>query len=158
MDEFKNEPFTDFSGTENAAAMTAALEKVRSELGREYPVIIGGEKIRLESKFKSFNPADKAEVVGVFSEVDSDTSLVDKAIETASRAFETWKHVPPTERAEYLFRAADLMPYIIVSLLEGAKIWSAWATKLMYASAKAYMSLGTSTRDSFIGTYSLGPM
>src|SRR5215204_1877769 len=129
MDEFKNEPFTDYSDAENAAAMTAALEKVRSELGREYPVIIGGEKIRLESKFKSFNPGDKAEVVGVFSEVDSDTSLVDKAIETASRAFETWKHVPPTERAEYLFRAADLMrkrkhEFSALMVYEVSKTWA----------------------------------
>ena len=50
LDEFKNEPFTDFSKPENAAAMGAALEKVRSELGREYPIVIDGEKISIESK------------------------------------------------------------------------------------------------------------
>jgi 1-pyrroline-5-carboxylate dehydrogenase len=49
LDEFKNEPFTDYSKPENAAAMKAALEKVRSELGREYPVVINGEKITLDS-------------------------------------------------------------------------------------------------------------
>ena len=36
LDEFKNEPFTDYSKPENADAMRAALEKVRGELGREY--------------------------------------------------------------------------------------------------------------------------
>ena len=45
QDEFRNEPFTDFSVAENAAAMKAAIEKVRSELGRDYPIVIGGEKI-----------------------------------------------------------------------------------------------------------------
>ena len=74
LDEFRNEPFTDFSKPENADAMRAAIEKVRGELGREYPIVIDGEKIALESKFNSINPANKTEVVGVFSEGDTDTS------------------------------------------------------------------------------------
>src|SRR5687768_14249515 len=109
MDEFKNEPFTDYSVLENAAAMTAAIEKVRSELGREYPVVINGEKITLPSKFESINPANKTEVVGRFSEVDTDTSLVDKAIDAATAAFKVWRNVPAAERAEYLFKIADVM-------------------------------------------------
>ena len=109
LDEFKNEPFTDFSKPENAEAMKAALEKVKGELGREYPVVINGEKITLESKFQSYNPANKSEVVGVFSEVDNDVTLVEKAIDSAWEAFKTWRNVPPTERAEYLFRIADVM-------------------------------------------------
>ena len=47
--EFRNEPFTDFSKEENAQAMRAALEKVKSELGREYPLVIGGERIETEA-------------------------------------------------------------------------------------------------------------
>lgn len=109
LDEFKNEPFTDFSKPENAAAMEAALEKVRGELGREYPVIIDGEKITRPNKFNSFNPANKTEVVGVFSEGDSDLLLADLAIEAATVAFKTWRQVAPAERAEYLFKAADVM-------------------------------------------------
>lgn len=109
LDEFKNEPFTDFSKAENADAMRAALEKVRSELGREYPILIDGEKISLNAKFESYNPANKTEVVGVFSEGDSDTSQVEKAIAAASEAFKTWRKVPAAERAEYLFKIAALM-------------------------------------------------
>src|SRR5687768_14834793 len=109
LDEFRNEPFTDFSKPENAEAMRAAIEKVRSELGREYPSIINGENVTLESKFQSYNPANKTEVVGVFSEGDSDTSLVEKAITAATAAFKTWRNVPPAERAEYLFKIAEIM-------------------------------------------------
>ena len=109
LDEFRNEPFTDFSRADNAAAMREAIEKVRSELGREYPVVIGGEQVSLPGKFESFNPANKAQVVGVFSEVDSDTTLVERAIEAASAAFRVWRNVPAMERAEYLFRAAEVM-------------------------------------------------
>jgi 1-pyrroline-5-carboxylate dehydrogenase len=109
LDEFRNEPFTDFSIPENAEAISAAIEKVRSELGREYPVTINGEKINLDSKFQSIDPANTSEVVGVFSEVDTDTSLVDKAIEAATDAFTVWKNVPAADRAEYLFKTADVM-------------------------------------------------
>src|SRR5688500_15290802 len=109
LDEFRNEPFTDFSKPENAEAMRAALEKVRGELGREYPIVIGGEKISLPSKFNSINPANTSEVVGVFSEGDTDTSLVERAIESATKAFKTWRNVPYTERADYLFRIASIM-------------------------------------------------
>lgn len=108
-DEFKNEPFTDFSKPENAEAMKAAIEKVRGELGREYPVVINGEKISMESKFQSYNPANKGEVVGIFSEVDDDISLVEKAIDAATEAFKKWRNVPAAERAEYLFKAAEIM-------------------------------------------------
>ena len=109
LDEFRNEPFTDYSKPENAEAMRAAIDKVRSELGREYPIVIGGEKIALESKFTSNNPANKAEVVGVFSEGDTNTDLVEKAITAATDAFKTWRTVAPAIRAEYLFKIADIM-------------------------------------------------
>jgi 1-pyrroline-5-carboxylate dehydrogenase len=109
LDEFRNEPFTDFSDPANAALMNAAIDKVRSELAREYPIVINGEKIALDHKFNSYNPARKTEVVGVFSEGDSDTSLVEKAIAAASAAFESWRNVPAAERAEYLFRTAEIM-------------------------------------------------
>lgn len=109
LDEFRNEPFTDFSDPESAAAMRAAIDKVRSEIGREYPIVIGDEKILLESKFNSINPANKSEIVGIFSEGDTDTKLVERAINTATDAFKTWRNVPASERADYLFKIADIM-------------------------------------------------
>jgi 1-pyrroline-5-carboxylate dehydrogenase len=108
-DEFKNEPFTDFTKPDNAEVMRAAIEKVRGELGREYACIINGARVDLQAKFQSYNPANKNEVVGVFSEGDADTSLVELAITAATNAFKTWRNVPPAERAEYLFKIADIM-------------------------------------------------
>lgn len=130
LDEFKNEPFTDFSKAENAEAMKQAIELVKSELGREYPIVINGEKITLESKFESYNPANKSEVVGVFSEVDTDAeNLVNQAIETAAEAFKTWRFVSAEERAEYLFKAAKIIRdrkhyYSAWMVLETSKTWS----------------------------------
>jgi 1-pyrroline-5-carboxylate dehydrogenase len=102
--EFSNEPFTDFSKEENARAMREAVEKVRGELGREYPLVIGGERIKTESKFESINPAKKTEVVGRFQKATPD--LARRAVETAHETFKTWRNTPAAERAEILFRAA----------------------------------------------------
>jgi 1-pyrroline-5-carboxylate dehydrogenase len=109
LDEFRNEPFTDFSNPANAEAMRAAIEKVRGQLGREYPIIINGERVQLDAKFESINPAKRSEVIGVFPDGDTDSGLVERAMEAASEAFKTWSKVPYTERADYLFRIADLM-------------------------------------------------
>ena len=105
--EFRNEPFTDFSKEENAQAMRAALEKVKGELGREYPLVIGGERIETEAKLDSINPANRTQVVGRFQKAT--TELVKKAVESAYDAFQTWKNTSPEERAELLFRIAGIL-------------------------------------------------
>ena len=110
LDEFKNEPFTDYAIPENEIAMRAAIDGVRAELGREYPVIIGGEKITTDKQFESVNPAEKSQIVGVFSDADADAeNLVEKAIDAATEAFKFWQFVSPPERAEYLFKAAAII-------------------------------------------------
>ncbi|MGA9998122.1 MAG: L-glutamate gamma-semialdehyde dehydrogenase [Pyrinomonadaceae bacterium] len=105
--EFRNEPFTDFSREENARAMRAAIEKVKSELGREYPLVIGGERITTEKKLESLNPAKKTEVVGRFQKATEE--LARRSVETASETFKTWRNVPAHQRADLLFRVATLM-------------------------------------------------
>ncbi|HKC65876.1 MAG TPA: L-glutamate gamma-semialdehyde dehydrogenase [Pyrinomonadaceae bacterium] len=105
--EFRNEPFTDFSREENAREMRAAIEKVKGELGREYPLVIGGERIHADGKFESINPAKKTEVVGRFQKATKD--LARRAVETAAETFKTWRYTPASERAEILFRTASIL-------------------------------------------------
>ena len=105
--EFRNEPLTDFSKEENAAAMRAAIEQVKSELGREYPLIIGGERTKTETQFDSINPANRTQVVGKFQKAT--TELGNRAVEAAYETFQTWRSVPAEERAQLLFRVAELM-------------------------------------------------
>ena len=107
MKEFKNETYTDFSNPENRKRMQEAIEKVESQLGNEYPIIIGDEKIILDSKFKSYDPAEKEKVIGIFQKADKDTG--EKAMNKALDVFEDWRFVPPQDRAEYLFKAAEIM-------------------------------------------------
>src|SRR5213080_2993336 len=104
---FKNQPFIDFSKEENRKAQIEALEQVTSELGRKYPLIIGGEKIMNEDTFTSVNPSQPDQVIGYFSRATVEQA--NAAVQAAATAFESWKHVPAEERAGYLFAAADLM-------------------------------------------------
>jgi len=105
--EFRNEAFTDFSREENARAMRGAIERVRGELGREYPLVIGGERIRTGRTFESLNPAKKSEVVGSFQKATEE--LARRAVETADETFKTWRNVAPEERAAVLFRVAEIL-------------------------------------------------
>ncbi|TET78769.1 MAG: L-glutamate gamma-semialdehyde dehydrogenase [Candidatus Cloacimonadota bacterium] len=107
MKEFKNESYIDFSNPENRSKMEDVIKKAESQLGKEYPIIIGGENITLETKFKSFNPAEKEQAIGIFQKADKDTG--EKAMKKALEVFEEWKSVEPSERAGYLFKAAEIM-------------------------------------------------
>ncbi len=105
--EFKNETYVDFSQEENRAKMESALAEVASHLGEEYELIIGAQRLKAPKQFKSINPSNKDEIVAVHQKADK--GLAQKAIEEALKRFESWRWVEPEERAEYLFRAAELM-------------------------------------------------
>jgi len=124
--EFRNEPFTDFSKEDNAREMRDALEKVKAQLGREYPLVIGGERIRTGDTLDSINPANRTEVVGTFHKATKE--LANKAVETAAEAFKTWRNVPAKERVDLLFRVAALMrerkhEFSAWMIYEVAKTW-----------------------------------
>jgi 1-pyrroline-5-carboxylate dehydrogenase len=116
-DEFRNEPFTDFSKEENARAMREALAQVKSELGRDYPLVVGGERIETGDFLESRNPARKTEVVGRFHKATKE--LATRAVETANETFKTWSRTLPQQRADWLFRVASL-------LRERKHYFSAW--------------------------------
>jgi len=105
--EFRNEPFTDFTSEENAGEMRAAIEKVKSQLGHEYPLVIGGERITTEGKLDSINPANRGEVVGRFNKATKE--LASRAVEVANETFKTWRNTRPEQRADLLFRVASLL-------------------------------------------------
>jgi 1-pyrroline-5-carboxylate dehydrogenase len=105
--EFRNEPLTDFTKPENEAAMRAAIEKVAGQLGQEYPLVIGGERIKTGSTLETINPANRTQVVAKFHKATKD--LANRAVETAAEAFKTWRNRPSDERAQLLFRVAELM-------------------------------------------------
>ncbi|MGW9019284.1 L-glutamate gamma-semialdehyde dehydrogenase [Priestia megaterium] len=105
--EYKHEPFTDFTLEENNNEFKKALEVVQAELGKDYPLVIGGEAITTTEKIVSINPANKEEVIGRVSKADQE--LAEKAMQVALSTFNTWKKEDPEVRADILFRAADII-------------------------------------------------
>jgi 1-pyrroline-5-carboxylate dehydrogenase len=104
---FKNEPFVDFSKEENQRKMRAALEKVGSQLGREYDLIIGGKHVKTTDKIKSINPAKPSQIVGLHQKAGKEQ--VEPAMQAALRAYESWSRTSVEERAALLFRVGDLL-------------------------------------------------
>lgn len=107
LHSFKNEPFADFSDERNAQAMLKALDQVGTELGREYPLVIGGKHVSTAETINSVNPSSIKQVVGKVHHATQE--LADEAIKTAWEAFESWKNVSAEERANYLFKASAEM-------------------------------------------------
>lgn len=105
--DYRPEPFTNFNDEKNQQEFSAALRAVEQELGKEYPIIINGERITTEAKITSVNPSQKSEIVGIVSKADQE--LAEKAMQAAAQKFEEWKAIPGSHRARYLFKAAAIL-------------------------------------------------
>jgi len=127
LPEFRNEALTDFSKPENQAAMELALAKVIGEIGREHPLVIGGERITGLKTFDSINPSKKDQVLGKFQK--GSKVHVERAIDAAWTTFESWKRASVDVRAGVLLNAAKLMrerkhEFSAVMVLEVGKTWA----------------------------------
>lgn len=127
LSQFANEPMTDFSRPENRRAMEAALCKIDGQLGREYPLIIGGDRIDLSARIQSINPSKKAETIGFAAKAGVEQA--ERAMRAAIGAFGAWRFVPSEDRARCLFKAAAIMrrrkfEFSAWLVLEAGKTWA----------------------------------
>lgn len=105
---YKHEPFTNFTVEVNKSAFLQALNKVESELGKTYPLIINGKKIFPDEKITSYNPANKAEVIGYVSKATKEHA--EQAMQAADQTFmEEWRKTNPAARADIVFKAASMI-------------------------------------------------
>lgn len=104
---YKHEPFTNFKEEANREAYLEGLKTVKSYLGQDYDLVIGGERISTEDKIVSINPANKEEVIGRVSKANQE--LAEQAMQSAVEAFKTWKKAKPETRADVLFKAAAII-------------------------------------------------
>ena len=81
--------------------------KVRSELGREYELRIGGESIATGDKLTSLNPSKTAEVVGVHHKATA--ALAKRAVEEAYAYFPQWSRTPAEERIRMTLDVARIL-------------------------------------------------
>jgi RHH-type proline utilization regulon transcriptional repressor/proline dehydrogenase/delta 1-pyrroline-5-carboxylate dehydrogenase len=125
---FRNERV--FPGVEDPQvrqAFPAALARVRGQLGRTYPLHIGGQDITTAKTLDSTNPAEPDEVIGRVCQAGA--AEAEQALAAAAQAFGTWREVPATQRARYLVEAATvarrrLFDYAAWQVLEEGKQWA----------------------------------
>ncbi|MGH7740706.1 MAG: L-glutamate gamma-semialdehyde dehydrogenase [Candidatus Eiseniibacteriota bacterium] len=127
LPEYAPTTYVDFSAPDHRAKFEKALDKVRSELGREHPIVIGGQRTQNAEMFASTNPARPSQVIGRFTSATREQAT--QAIEAADRAFTTWSRVPARERAAYLIEAARRMrerrhEFSAWMVLEVGKSWA----------------------------------
>ncbi|MDA4111162.1 MAG: aldehyde dehydrogenase family protein [Thaumarchaeota archaeon] len=109
---FQNEnTFAKFkaSGRENEfhSSYENAVEKFRKELGKTYPMIIGGKEINsADGTFDDTSPSDIYLVVGRFQK--GNRGHAKEAIDSAKRAFEKWSLTSYSERVRIYRLAGDI--------------------------------------------------
>lgn len=101
------EPYVDFQQESPRQKMLAALDQVRGQLGRTYPLWLAGRAVSTSETFSTFSPADAKRVVGVMSKANIDQA--DQAVRAAAEAFPVWSRVEPEVRARVLFKAAAVI-------------------------------------------------
>ncbi len=126
LSPFRNEPVLDFSSPGHRAAATAALAKVRAELGRTYPLWIDGEKHSTGDLLKSLNPSKPSEVVGLHEKATA--ALATRAIESAHGYFTEYSRIPAAQRIEWATRTAAIIrerkfEFDAWLVLEAGKTW-----------------------------------
>jgi 1-pyrroline-5-carboxylate dehydrogenase len=107
LPRFTSEPICDYSLPANLEAAHRAVREIQTTFGGTHPAWIGGRAVETERTIVSTSPARPDLVLG---RVASCTRAhVDEAMAAAQAAFRTWSRTSPEERAEVLFRLADLM-------------------------------------------------
>jgi 1-pyrroline-5-carboxylate dehydrogenase len=123
---FQNEPYTDFSTPANRLASEEALAKVRAQLGREYDLSIGGERLKTGDLLRSVNPSNPRELVGLHHKATAE--LARRAVDLAYGYFPVWSATPEEERIGLLLRAGDIirrrkLEFDAWLVLEAGKTW-----------------------------------
>lgn len=104
---FRNAPPAPFFEAEPRRRMREALKRAQAEFGREYPLLIDGDRVAKREREEVRYPADPGLVVGrVAQGTPADASA---AVDAACRAYPAWRDRPAGERADILRRAASII-------------------------------------------------
>lgn len=125
-DHFHNESPLDFAVADNRNRMQLALRGWQSQLGKSYPVIVGGKEIRTERKITRTNPSQTSQVLGHIHVAGKPEA--DLALQSCLKGATSWKNTPTEERAALIDKLADRMQREKIQLsalqvLEVAKGW-----------------------------------
>ena len=102
---FENMTMVDFTRADHREIFPKEIAAVRKQLGKTYPLYIGGREVVTKDTIPTVNPAKPSEVLGSICQAGTDE--VSQAIAAAKQAFPAWRDTAPEKRAEYLIKAAE---------------------------------------------------
>lgn len=102
---FRNEPMRDFSNPNDRSNMQKAVDSVRAQLGKTYPLVINNKPVQTPQTISSPNPAAPAQIVGISAAASINDAQ--NAIIAAKNAQKAWAETPPEQRADYLVAIAS---------------------------------------------------
>jgi 1-pyrroline-5-carboxylate dehydrogenase len=100
------------------AAYEEALGKIRGELGRSYPMFIGGREVYTREQFEIRSPIDRDILIGSFQAGGEEEARA--AFRAAREAFPAWSRRGWEERTAILRKAADRLDadrYLLAALI-----------------------------------------
>jgi len=84
-----------------------AIDLVKKDFGKKYPMIIGGKEIYTDNQFQVRSPADTRIVIANFPLATKDDAL--HAIDSAKDAFSKWSQISYQKRVEIFRECADTL-------------------------------------------------
>lgn len=106
FEPFVNEPYSDFSDPNNAAAYRAAIREVRDRF-THHPLVIGGKAVTTDRETESVNPGKPEEIVGTVSMANENAAQ--SALDAAWGAFPAWSRLEGADRARHLVKLAAIL-------------------------------------------------
>lgn len=107
FEPYANETPIDFGQEAARQSYRGALDSVREQLGQEYPLIIGGERVDTGDYLDSIDPGNLDRLVGRTAK--GRQPEIERAMDAASEAFKTWSRLPMEHRSRCLIKLAAVM-------------------------------------------------
>ena len=107
FEPYRNEPYSYYTTPDEEKPYREALEQVRTQLGQDYPLWIGGEKVHTNEYLTSVNPSDLDVTVGRSAKAKS--KELERAMNAAWEAYADWSRLDMAHRARTLVKLAAVM-------------------------------------------------
>src|SRR5262249_27649730 len=107
LTEFHNEELLSFRDPVVCKRMADALDLVRKDTGRDWPLMIGGREVTTGSWIESRNPCEPGTILGRAAAATK--AEAESAVEAAWSAWADWSRWQPAERARVLLKVASLL-------------------------------------------------
>lgn len=107
FEPYSNEPYHTYTTVEEERPFREALERVKAQLGQDYPIIIGGKKIFSDTFITSINPSELDMTIGRSAKAQE--KHIEDAMDSAWKAYADWSRWPMESRARCLIKLAAIM-------------------------------------------------